>query len=286
MRILQPLLEIFSHAHADPLALRFHEQLAAVLLRLWQGSRRRRDHLYDYDAEDDEIESDTDEYPFAQALARFILSCAETTAHSVIAVLAGAIHTHPTKLAEFVEQLIFAEDGRPNPSGRRFWRLWQAVADAACEKISQDEGQNAERLSRLLRALCLNISWKPDAQEWRALTGNGSRVLDLFRRLPSDAATLEFFSVIVARFRSEFVPGALPVIAAKLSQLTDRLFLNDTTMNALETVLGALIYSGASDVRRLPELRGATLSLLDMLIDAGSSASFKMRDEFLTPLRR
>lgn len=283
VRILQPLLEIFRHAHADPLALRFHEHLAAVLLNLWQGTGRRRTRQRD--EEDDSIESDIEEFPVARALARFILSCAEATAHRVITLLAGAVHTHPTKLAEFVEHLIHAEDNRPNPSGGRFWMLWKTVADAACEQASQGEGQDAARFSRLLSALFLDISWKPETQEWRALTGNGSRALDLFQRLPSDAATLRSFSVITARFRSEFVPRALPSIAEKLSRLTERLFLSDTTMNALETVLGALIFSGASDVRRHPELRGATLSLLDMLVDAGSSAAFKMRDDFLTPLR-
>ena len=280
IRILQPLLEIFRHAHDDALAQRFHEHLAGVLLSTWQSTRvwRTQGSVEDDTGRD----LHTEELPLARALARFILSCSEESARLIITALVGAVREHSGKLAEFVEHLIFVEDHRPTPSGGRFWMLWQVVANAAYEQMSQDPGM---KQTRLTRALFLEVSWKPETHEWRPLSGQGGQLLDHFQRLPPNDAAFQAFAATVARFRVEFIPRALPAIAEHLSRLSDRLFLDDTTMSSLESVLGSLIYGGASDVRRTPELRRATLSLLDSLIDAGSSAAFKMRDDFLTPLR-
>lgn len=231
------------------------------------------------------MRSGLDEYPVTQALARFVLSCAEATARHIVEVLLAALRDHPAKMADFVEQIILAEDRRANPSEGRFWMLWNAIADATCEQVSQDQEQDKARFGRLIRVLLLGISWPPEAHEWRTLTGQGGRLLDFFRRLPPDLATLRTFSVITARFRSELVPKALPAIQHVLSQLPEREFLDDTTVTTLEALLGDLIYSGASDVRRKSELRTATLALLDLLVEASSSAAFKLRDDFLTPLR-
>lgn len=282
-RVLQPLLEIFRNAHTDPLGLRFHENLTALLLQAWQGARSTLRSRPDED--DEEMQSGHDEYPVTQALARFVLSCAEATARRIVEMLLAAIQDHPAQVADFVEQLILAEDRRANPSNGRFWMLWKTIADATCEQVAQVQLQDRARFGRLIRVLLLGISWKPEAHEWRSLTGQGSRLLDFFRRLPPDFATLRAFSAITARFRSELVPRALPAIQHVLSQLPEREFLDDTTVTSLEALLGDLIYSGASDVRRKSELRTATLALLDLLVEAGSSAAFKLRDDFLTPLR-
>lgn len=281
VRLLQPILEIFRHAYTDPLAVRFHVHLADILLAAWQGERN-----YRWDEKDDRIElHNVEEYQVSRALARFILSCSEDAARSVITALTTAACVYPRELAEFVEHLILMEDHRPRPSGGRFWMLWQVAADATLAQIPSDQDKISSGVARLLRAVFLGISWKSDAHTWPPLTGQGSRILAFFRRLPSSATTLRAFSKIVAQFRGEFVPGALPAIAEHLARLSDRSFLDSTTMRSLEAILGSLVYSGASDIRRKPEQRAATLSLLDMLIEAGSSAAFKIRDDFLTPLR-
>jgi len=282
-RVLRPLLEIFRNAHTDPLGLRFHEHLTALLLRVWREPERP---VYGRpDEDDDEMQSGLDEHPVTQALARFVLSCSEATARRIVEMLLAALRDHPAQVADFVEQIILAEDRRANPSGGRFWTLWKTIADATAEQVSQSEQQDRARFGRLIRVLLLGISWKPEAYEWRALSGQGGRLLDFFSRLPADPATLRAFSVITARFRSELVPKALPAIQHMLSQLPERAFLDDTTVTTLDALLGDLIYSGTVDVRRKPELRIATLALLDLLVEASSSAAFKLRDDFLTPLR-
>jgi hypothetical protein len=115
--------------------------------------------------------------------------------------------------------------------------------------------------------------------------GHGHLLLNLFRELPPSASTLSSFSKLAARFQNEFVPKALPALSEKLVALSNRAYLARSTMESLENMLEALIFSGASDIRRKPELRTAVLNLLNMLVDAGSSPAFKMRDDFLPPLR-
>ena len=47
--------------------------------------------------------------------------------------------------------------------------------------------------------------------------------------------------------------------------------------------VGLELYSVREELKRDPELREAILFLLDQLVENGSSASFKMRDDFVTP---
>jgi hypothetical protein len=133
----------------------------------------------------------------------------------------------------------------------------------------------------LLDALFLNISWKAETHEWNSFTGQGDRLINFFRQLPASANVLFSFSKLAARFQHEFLPKALPVLTEKLAALPSRAFLASATVESLESIMEPLIFSGASEIRQRPELRAATLNLLNMLVDAGSSAAFKMRDDFL-----
>ena len=47
----------------------------------------------------------------------------------------------------------------------------------------------------------------------------------------------------------------------------------------------SVVHSGAPLVRQDAALRDATLVVLGRMIDAGSSRAYRMRDDFLTPVR-
>jgi hypothetical protein len=53
---------------------------------------------------------------------------------------------------------------------------------------------------------------------------------------------------------------------------------------ALETLLGRYVYTRPLEMKKTSDLRNAVLSLLDLLVDNGSSAAFRMRDDFVTPV--
>jgi hypothetical protein len=163
-------------------------------------------------------------------------------------------------------------------SSARFWLLWSQLAGAISLEPSPDA-------LPVLRALFLEISWKEDTRIWKPLANHGDLLLALFEQLASNPHTLRSFALLAARFRDEFIPMALPALARKATGLSERRYLDQITMTSLEGILRGLVYSGAFEIRRKPDMRTAVLDLLDLLVDAGSSIAFKMRDDFLTPLR-
>jgi len=56
------------------------------------------------------------------------------------------------------------------------------------------------------------------------------------------------------------------------------------TVFMLEVLLQRYVYPKPLELKNNPELRDAVLALLDLLVEQGSSAAFRMRDDFVTPL--
>jgi len=52
----------------------------------------------------------------------------------------------------------------------------------------------------------------------------------------------------------------------------------------LEYLLGRFVYAQPFRLKRDARLRDAVLRLLDALVSSGSSAAYRMRDDFVTPL--
>lgn len=63
-----------------------------------------------------------------------------------------------------------------------------------------------------------------------------------------------------------------------------QLQIKGNTVFLLEFLLQRYVYGGRFELKRQRELREAVLVLLDILVDHGSSAAFRMRDDFVTPL--
>ena len=51
----------------------------------------------------------------------------------------------------------------------------------------------------------------------------------------------------------------------------------------LEVLLRQHVYGRPLELKRQRRIRDAVLYLLDILVEQGSSASFRMRDDFVTP---
>ena len=55
------------------------------------------------------------------------------------------------------------------------------------------------------------------------------------------------------------------------------------TVFRLEVLLRRYVYGRPIDLKRQQDLWEAVLFLLDLLVENGSSAAFRMRDDFVTP---
>jgi hypothetical protein len=52
----------------------------------------------------------------------------------------------------------------------------------------------------------------------------------------------------------------------------------------LESLLLLYVYAKPFELKRRNDMRAAVLFILDALVETGSSAAFRMRDDFVTPL--
>ncbi|SRR6266566_9248831 len=82
------------------------------------------------------------------------------------------------------------------------------------------------------------------------------------------------------------LPDAFKVVQAILERTEDvRMIFSSEAAFVLESLLGAFVYGQPLRVKRDASLRAAILKLLDHLVSVGSSAAYRMRDDFVTPLR-
>jgi hypothetical protein len=56
------------------------------------------------------------------------------------------------------------------------------------------------------------------------------------------------------------------------------------TIFMLETLLRWHVYGRPLELKRQVLIRNAVLFILDCLVESGSSAAFRMRDDFVTPV--
>ena len=59
--------------------------------------------------------------------------------------------------------------------------------------------------------------------------------------------------------------------------------LSGGAVDYLAAVLQRYVYGQPQSLKTDPILRKATFAILDRLVDAGSSAAYRMRDDFVTP---
>ena len=80
------------------------------------------------------------------------------------------------------------------------------------------------------------------------------------------------------------MPAAFGHAAARLREGDAQALLGDSeTVFMLEAVLQRYVYGRPAELKADPRLRDSVLFLLDALVEAGSSAGHRMRDDFVTP---
>lgn len=83
------------------------------------------------------------------------------------------------------------------------------------------------------------------------------------------------------------LPMAFVHIANRLRDGEPHQMLRKTnTVFMLEVLLQRYVYGRPLELKRNHDLRDAVLFLLDLLVEQGSSAAFRMRDDFVTPISR
>jgi hypothetical protein len=284
LQLLLPLLLLFGEQPVDPLTCAFYEHVATVLVASWAAEGHMRGLGDEEDERRDDLRYQV-RYQVHQVLARFALTGPEDSVKKMRATLVAASVDRPKEAAEFFKCICYAEDSFN--TGERFWAHWQAFADLYLARSLETHADNeGDGTVELLDALLLRIDWKAETREWQTLRGQRERILAFVDRLPPSARSIEGLALLVNRFAGEFLPGAIPLLARHLYRTYGNVLLSGVALPQLEDAIGGLVYSGAVAVRREQVLREATMAILDSMVEAGSSKAFRIRDDFVTPLRK
>jgi hypothetical protein len=266
------LLSLLANQTAEPLA---HVLYSNAVQQLIRAEANRHDHHNRRNFEW--------EHRARTLIARHALRLPEQEARALINPILDSLPANGDGVAEFVEQLIFAEDELAITA--TFWSLWQAVADRSLatswpQRLADRHGEH----DKLLRHLFLNVSWNDGVRDWSALTENAHRILQLFLTLPAVAPVFDAYVNFLYSVGSKSLPWAFIAIASKLQQGNARhLLAIGNTVTGLEILLMRYVYAVPAFLKANVQLRGAILSILDQLVEAGSSAAYRMRDDFVTP---
>ena len=107
----------------------------------------------------------------------------------------------------------------------------------------------------------------------------------MFEDLPSSSTVLDSYLRFLFHIGEQSLPEAFIGIAKCLHEGDpSQLIREDNSVFLLEVLLQRYVYGRPLELKRSPDLREAVLFLLDVLVENGSSAAFRMRDDFVTPL--
>jgi hypothetical protein len=163
------------------------------------------------------------------------------------------------------------------------WDLFaEKVTDASWLPHIDDENPWG---SEIILWIFLSAGWKREVRHWRSLEGYADRIHLLFERLPASSTIYEDYVSFLYHIGEQSLPAAFVRLANKLKSTDpNRLLRGRNTIYLLEVLLRRHVYVRPRELKLRSDLRTAVLQLLDVLVENGSSAAFRMRDDFVTPL--
>ena len=275
------LFAIATQNPEDQLSQQVIYRCAAALPTIW-NVRERSHNSRPQDSDADERYDSQSEHDIIDAICRFVLQINPCDALALLEPVFLVAKQVPGKVASIVTWLrLYQGDHAPSQT---LWTLWQRFAEdfvAYVDVAKVDEEGSSQ--AKMLRELFLGGNWN-EQRDWRPLHGEFRRISDLFVRLPPMEQGFECYAYYLAKIGTPTLPDSLIGLATKLTQSSRAVRLNNVATFYLEEIFTRLIYGGNSRIRTERPLRDATLKILDGLVDAGSSAAYKFRDDFLTPV--
>ncbi|WP_136524126.1 nSTAND1 domain-containing NTPase [Geomonas ferrireducens] len=267
------MLAILGQVPEDPMAVDAFARASRTLVQ-WRNTddgERRNDRNF-------EAES-----TLATILQQFVMRATPAAALEVLQPVLDAVDSHPREIYSIVEGLTVIEDSNPNTA--QYWYLWGLFANRV-ERASWVAWLDREHPvgREMLSAIFLTSWWKENVRHWRSLEGYADKVHALFEALPASWIVLDDYLRFLYHIGERSLPGAFIRVAKSIkSGNAQAMLAKDNTVFLLEVLLQRHVYGRPLELKREPDLRGAILLLLDILVENGSSAGFRMRDDFVTP---
>ena len=272
------ILSILGAIPTEPAAIAAFERLARTLVAWW-------------DADDDDDSSShrrernfETEFAQSQLLQSFLLRTPLAAAKTILQPVLDAVDQHPKEVGGVLNGLILVEDASPNTA--QFWSLWALFVEKVLvakwlQRIDREHATGDEMLS----AIFLGSWWKEEVRHWRSLEGYAGNVHALFDALPVSSAVLQKYLRLLYHVGEQSLPEAFIRIATRLQHGDpQQLLARGNSIYLLEVLLQRYVYGRPLELKSRKDLREAVLFILDHLVEVGSSAAFRMRDDFVTPI--
>jgi hypothetical protein len=273
------ILSILVTAPVESAAIEAFERLAHTLTAWWDSDDdRRTSHLH---RRERNFETESAQ---SRLLRSFVLHTNLASATMILKPILDAVERHPKEVGRFLEGLVYANDSNPNTP--QFWSLWALFAERV-RAATWLSGIDSEypRGRELLSALFLGVEWKDGVRRWHGLDGHAPKVHNLFHALATSPMVLEKYLGFLYHVGEQSLPEAFIRITAYLQRGEPQHLLSKAnSLFLLEALLQRYVYGRPLQLKKRKDLRDAVLYLLDELVEAGSSAAFRMRDDFVTPV--
>jgi hypothetical protein len=274
--IVWELAEMFVFQSSDPDARAFASRVSEQLREAWRAEVRNRGRLNEREGFGHQVEAFV-----VNILASFVLKSDESYADTLLLPFRDLAAERAEQVAGFLDRLGMKEHDIHRP--QVFWRAWTLLSRPLIEWVNSNPNAWDDTVGKISKAVFLDLYWKETTKTWRSLAGYESNVTAAFKALRACEEGVDAFAKFLATIGSGLMPDVLPLLAEKLAE--PGAVLSPRTLGRFETMLAGLVYTGSPRIRQEPLLREATLRVLDILIDAGSSKAYRMRDDFVTPLR-
>lgn len=271
------ILAILSGAPTERTSIEGFARAAEFLVAEWDTDQSREErvhHQRNYE----------NESTIARILEDFLLDASPALSTEVLRPILEAVDRHSRDTAFFLIGLIGAEDRKKRTE--QFWSIWRLFAEKV-QRASWLEHLDREYAlgSELISAIFLGSYWKGDVTHWGSLEGHIGEVDDLFEALPPVSVVLDDYVRFLHQIGSRSLPAAFRRVATQLKAGdATQMLSRSNTVFLLELLLGGFVYGRPAELKSDRELRDAILFLLDTLVERGSSAAFRMRDDFVTPI--
>jgi hypothetical protein len=268
---------ILSGAPDDPRSIDALQRAAQTLVRWWESDddpngRSRREH------------SDDVEIALGEVLENFVLKVEPDAAARILAPIVDAMDEHPRNVSSALQGIIFKEDRQHTVA--RYWAIWKLFAARIRQahwlaRIDNEHPHGGE----MLAVIFMTQYWKDDVRHWRTLEGHAHLVHELFDSLPPSSTVLDNYLRFLYHIGDQSLPGAFERISHRLKAGEPMAMLRlSNTSYFLESLLRRYVYGRPMSLKKSRPLREAALYLLDLLVENGSSAAYRMRDDFVTPI--
>ena len=264
------ILRIFSYTPDVPQAIDFYRKIADHFVAEWNAKSEDHDHRQDYQFE----------LFCREMLAGIVLKAKADVALQICEPIIEATIEHPKNTAEFIHSLISAEDKHQGDS--TFWLLWQKFADHVGSASWLDRLDTRwHRGQELVDRLFLATFWKEEINHWKRLDGNAHRLDNLIQQLSGSTHALQAYCRFLYDIGEQSLPNGYKIIA---NQLTPNTELDSNCIFHIETLLSRHVYGEPLKLKSDPKIQKSIIHILDHLVEQGSSAAYRMRDDFVTPL--